>query len=150
MKIPIAKTEFTESEFQNILKPLNTGWVVQGPFVEEFENKWSKYTGAKHSVAVSNCTTALHLSLAALGIKGGDEVIVPSFTWVATANAVEYTGAKPVLCDVETGTFNIDISQIEKLINKKTKAIIPVHLFVLAVNMDELLDLSVKHNIFVV
>jgi perosamine synthetase len=150
MKIPIAKTEFTESEFQNILKPLNTGWVVQGPFVEEFENKWSKYTGAKHSIAVSNCTTALHLSLASLGIKGGDEVIVPSFTWVATANAVEYTGAKPVLCDVETGTFNIDISHIEKLINKKTKAIIPVHLFGLAVNMDELMDLAAKHNILVV
>ncbi len=150
MKIPIAKTEFTEHEFQNIIKPLNTGWVVQGPYVEEFENKWSKYTGSKNSIAISNCTTALHLSLAALGISAADEVIVPSFTWVATANAVEYTGAKPILCDIDTETFNIDIEQIEKQINKKTKAIIPVHLFGLPAKINELMDIAAKNNIHVV
>ncbi len=150
MNIPIAKTEFDQNEFQNIIKPLSSGWVVQGPFVEEFENKWSKYTGAKNSIAVSNCTTALHLSLASLGIKAGDEVIVPSFTWVATANAVEYTGAKPILCDIETETFNIDTSQIEKLISKKTKAIIPVHLFGLSSNMNELSNIAKKYHLKII
>jgi dTDP-4-amino-4,6-dideoxygalactose transaminase len=150
MKIPIAKTEFTEQEFQNIVKPLNSGWVVQGPFVEEFEKKWCHYTGAGNSIAVSNCTTALHLSLAALGIGPGDEVIVPSFTWVATANAVEYTGSKPVLCDIETETFNISIDKVERLINKKTKAIIPVHLFGLSAKLNELLEIAEKFNLKIV
>ncbi|MBE2227293.1 MAG: DegT/DnrJ/EryC1/StrS family aminotransferase [Ignavibacteria bacterium] len=150
MNIPIAKTVFTESEFENILKPLKSGWVVQGPFVSEFELKWSEYTGAKHSVALSNCTTALHLSLAALGITRGDEVVVPSFTWVATANAVEYTGAKPVLCDIDLASFNIDPAKLESLINKNTKAIIPVHLFGLSANMNEIMAIAAKYNLAVV
>jgi len=150
MNIPIAKTVFTESEFENILKPLKSGWVVQGPFVSEFELKWSEYTGAKHSVALSNCTTALHLSLAALGITRGDEVVVPSFTWVATANAVEYTGAKPVLCDIDLTSFNIDPAKLESLINKNTKAIIPVHLFGLSANMNEIMAIAAKYNLAVV
>lgn len=150
MKIPIAKTEFTQSEFQNIIKPLSSGWVVQGPFVEEFENKWNKFTGARNSIAVSNCTTALHLSLASLGIKAGDEVIIPSFTWVATANAVEYLGAKPILADIDLKTFNIDISQVNSLITSKTKAIIPVHLFGLASEMDEIKKIASEHKLFIV
>lgn len=150
MKIPIAKTEFRQEDFDNILKPLQTGWVVQGPFVKEFENKWCEYTGAKYSIAVTSCTTALHLSMAALGIKAGDEVIVPSFTWVATANAVEYLGAKPVFCDITLDTFNIDIDKIESLITNKTKAIIPVHLFGLPVNMDEINKIAEKNNLFVI
>lgn len=150
MKIPIAKTEFTQNELDNILKPLNSGWVVQGPYVEEFETKWNKFTGAKNSIAVSNCTTALHLSLAALGIEAGDEVIVPSFTWVSTANAVEYLGGKPVLCDVELETFNIDTKQIEKLITKKTRAVIPVHLFGLAADMDAVNAIAAKYKLKVV
>ncbi len=150
MNIPIAKTVFTDSEFDEILKPLKSGWVVQGPYVNEFETKWSGYTGAKHSIAVSNCTTALHLSLAAMGITVGDEVIVPSFTWVATANAVEYTGAKPVLCDIDLTTFNIDTTKLEALINKNTKAIIPVHLFGLSADMNELMKIAGKHNLLVV
>lgn len=150
MKIPIAKTEFTQAEFENILKPLNAGWVVQGPFVEEFEKKWCAYTGAKNSIAVSNCTTALHLSLAALGVKAGDEVIVPSFTWVATANAAEYLGAKPVLCDVSTETFNIDITQVEKHITPKTKAIIPVHLFGLSAENEQIAELARSKGLLIV
>lgn len=150
MKIPIAKTEFTEADFDNIRKPLESGWVVQGPYVKEFENKWNKFTGAKNSVAVTSCTTGLHLSLAALGVKEGDEVIVPSFTWIATANSVEYLGAKPVFCDINLPTFNIDVEKIEKLITKKTKAIIPVHLFGLPVNMDEVMNIAKKYNLIVV
>lgn len=150
MNIPIARTEFTDKEFENILKPLKSGWVVQGPFVKEFEDKWSKYTGTEHSLAVSNCTTALHLSLAALGIGRGDEVIVPSFTWVATANAVEYTGARPVLCDIDIETFNIDTEKAAKLVTNKTKAIIPVHLFGLPAEMDAILKLADEKRIYVV
>lgn len=150
MNIPIAKTTFTEEEFQNIRKPLLSGWVVQGPFVKEFEEKWSKFTKAEHAIAVSNCTTALHLSLAALGITFGDEVIVPSFTWVATANAVESLGAKPVFCDIDEKTFNIDTLKIESLITARTKAIIPVHLFGLAAEMDTVMSLAQKHRLFVV
>ena len=99
MNIPIAKTVFTEMDFENVIQPLKTGWVVQGPYVKEFEEKWCNYTHAKHSIATTSCTTAIHLSLVALGIGPGDEVIVPAFTWVATANAVEALGAKPVFCD---------------------------------------------------
>lgn len=150
MNIPIAKTIFSEQEFENILNPLKTGWVVQGPYVAEFEKKWSVFTGAKYSVAVSNCTTALHLSLAALGVGHGDEVIVPSFTWVATANAVESLGAKPVFCDIDLRTFNIDVNEIDKLLSDKTMAIIPVHLFGLAANMKEVMSIASGDSIFVI
>jgi len=150
MNIPIAKTTFTQAEFDNILKPLQSGWIVQGPFVKEFEEKWCKFTGARFSIAVSNCTTALHLSMAALGISAGDEVIVPAFTWIATANAVEALGATPIFCDIDLETYNIDIQQIEKLITKKTRAIIPVHLFGLAVNMDAFNAVVKKHNLLVI
>ncbi len=150
MNIPITKTNFTEKEFEAIQKPLKSGWVVQGPFVKEFEKKWSEFTGARHSIAVSNCTTGLHLSLAANGIQPGDEVIVPSFTWIATANAVEYLKAKPVFCDVELSTFNIDPWKVESLITKKTRAIIPVHLFGLPAKMNEIMELAKRFNLFIV
>lgn len=150
MKIPIAKTEFTKEDFENIVKPLESGWVVQGNFVKEFEDKWCRFTDAKNSIAVTSCTTALHISLSALGIEKDDEVIVPSFTWIATANSVEYQFAKPVFCDVDLNTFNIDENQIEKLITQKTKAIIPVHLFGYPANMDYIMEIARKYNLFVV
>ncbi len=150
MNIPIARTVFEESEYENIHKPLSSGWVVQGSFVKEFEEKWCTFTGTKNSIAVSNCTTALHLSLAALGISREDEVILPSFTWIATANSVEYLGAKPVLCDIDISTYNIDTSQIEKHITDRTKAIIPVHLFGLSSEMDRVNELASKYKLFVV
>ena len=150
MKIPIAKTVFKTAEYENILKPLKSGWVVQGIYVKEFEDKWSKFTGAGESIAVSNCTTAIHLSLSALGIGYGDEVIIPSFTWVATANAVEALGAKPVFCDIDLKTYNIDINKIEEKITKKTKAVIPVHLFGLSAEMDEIGNIAEKFKLFIV
>ena len=94
--IPIARTFLTKAEIESVLEPLRSGWLVQGPKVREFEEKWSKFTGAKHSVAVTSCTTALHLSLAALGFGPGDEAIVPAFTWISTANVVEHLGGKVV------------------------------------------------------
>lgn len=149
MKIPIAKTSFTKKEFENILKPLKSGWVVQGKYVREFEAKWCAFTGAKNSVAVTSCTTALHMSLTALNISEGDEVIVPSFTWVATANAVEYLKAKPVFCDIDLRTFNLDVSLIKEKISNNTKAIIPVHLFGLPVDMDEVNDIAKKNKLYI-
>jgi len=150
MDIPIAKTIFTEKELDVITRPLKSGWVVQGPFVKEFEEKWSLFTGAKYSIATSNCTTAIHLSLAALEIGQGDEVIVPAFTWIATANAVEAVGARPVFCDVSLKTFNIDVSLIDDLVTDKTKAIIPVHLFGSAADMKSIVAISKKYNIQII
>ena len=144
MKIPIARTQLTEKEFEIIRKPLESGWVVQGPFTKEFEEKWSDFTGAKHSIAVTSCTTALHLSLAALGLKADDEVIVPAFTWIATANVVEHLKAKVVFCDIDLVTFNIDVNQIEDKITSKTKAIIPVHLFGLSADMAPIMEIAKK------
>jgi perosamine synthetase len=150
MNIPIAKTVFTDAEFDAIRKPLESGWVVQGPQVKAFEESWSTFTGAKHSIAVSNCTTALHLSLAALGVGLGDEVIVPAFTWVATANVVEAVGAKPVFCDIDLRTFNIDVQLMKSLVTPKTRCIIPVHLFGLAAEIEEILAVAEEHDLFVI
>jgi perosamine synthetase len=150
VKVPIARTQLTEKEFNIIRKPLESGWVVQGKYVKEFEDKWSEFSGAKHSIAVTSCTTALHLSLAALGLKPDDEVIMPAFTWIATANVVEHLNAKVVFCDIDLKTFNIDVSKIEDKITSKTKAIIPVHLFGLSADMDPILDIAQKHNLWVV
>lgn len=150
MNIPISKTIFTPAEFDAIRAPLESGWVVQGKFVAEFEKKWSDFTGAKHSIAVSNCTTGLHLSLFALGIKPGDEVLLPAFTWIATANIIESLYAKPVFCDIEPQTFNIDTRQAAKKITAKTRAIIPVHLFGLSADMDPVLAMAKEHNLVVV
>jgi len=150
MKIPITKPYFGPEEREAILKPLESGWVVQGPFVEEFEQKFSAFTQSPHSVATSSCTTALHIAVAALRLQPGDEVIVPAFTWVSTANVVEYMGAKPVFCDIDLKTFNIDTKQIESLITARTVGIIPVHLFGLCADMNPILDLAQNHNLWVI
>ena len=105
MDIPIARTSLTEAEIQSVLAPLRSGWLVQGPKVREFEAKWCAFTSARHSIAVTSCTSALHLSLAALGFKPGDEAIVPAFTWIATANVVEHLGGKVVFCDIDLETI---------------------------------------------
>ena len=105
MKIPIAKTNLTEQEFKNIQKPLKSGWLVQGKYVKKFEQKFSAFSGVKHSIAVTSCTSALHLSLSALGFKLNDEAIVPAFTWISSANVVEHLGGKVVFCDIDLKTF---------------------------------------------
>jgi len=150
LNIPIAKTNLLDTEINAVLEPLRSGWLVQGPKVKEFEEKWSNFTGSKHSIAVTSCTSALHLSLAASGFGNGDEAIVPAFTWISTANVVEHLGGKVVFCDIDLGTFNIDVEQIESKITSKTKAIFPVHLFGLSADMNPILELANKHNLFVV
>lgn len=150
MNIPIARTLLTKDDYEIIQKPLKSGWVVQGPYTKSFEDKWSEFTKVKHSIAVTSCTSALHLSLASLGLKPEDEVIVPAFTWISTANVVEHINAKVVFCDINLQTFNIDINKIEGLITSKTKAILPVHLFGLAADMDPILQIANKYNLWVV
>ena len=150
MNIPITKTYFGPEEFQAVQEPLATGWVVQGPFVKAFEAKFAAFSGAKHAITTTSCTTALHISVAALDLKPDDEVIVPAFTWISTANVVEFMGAKPLFCDIALSTFNIDVSQIEKCITEKTVGIIPVHLFGLCADMDPIMNLARRYNLWVV
>jgi perosamine synthetase len=150
MQVPIARTQLTEDEIQSVLEPLRSGWLVQGPKVREFEEKWSAFTGAGHSIAVTSCTTALHLSLAALGFGPGDEAIVPAFTWIATANVVAHLGGKVVFCDIDLNTFTLDVNDAARKITPRTKAILPVHLFGLSADMDSVMELARKHNLWVV
>lgn len=149
-KIPITKPFFDVEEEQAILEPLRTGWVVQGPKVAEFERLFAEYTGAKHAIATTSCTTALHLSLLAADIGPGDEVIVPAFTWIATANVVEYVGARPVFCDIDLATYNIDVNQIESKITSKTRAILPVHLFGLCADMEPIMGVAERYRLEVI
>lgn len=134
--IPIAIPSMGEEEWMAVREPIEKGWLTQGPKVKELETNFAGLHQVKHALAVSNCTTALHLALLACGVGEGDEVIVPAFTWVATANAVLYCNATPVFIDVDTRTFNIDVQQIKEKITPKTKAIIPVHLFGLCADID--------------
>ena len=133
-----------------MLEPLRSGWLVQGPKVRAFEAAWSAFTGAEHSIAVTSCTTALHLSLAALGFGPGDEAIVPAFTWISTANVVEHLGGRVVFADIDLATFNIDPAGIEALITPRTKVILPVHLFGLAAEMDAINAIAQRHGLWVV
>ena len=150
MKVPIARTSLTLQEKQSVLEPLDSGWLVQGPKVKNFEEQWSAFTKADHSIAVTSCTSALHLSLAALEFGPEDEAIVPAFTWVSTANVVEHLGGKVVFCDIKLDTFNIDIELVESKITEKTKVILPVHLFGLSVDMDPIVKLAKKYNLLIV
>lgn len=127
--IPISLPSMGIEEWEACKAPIESGWITQGPKVKEFETIFAKRHKVKHALAVSNCTTALHLALLACGVSEGDEVIVPAFTWVATANAVKYCNANPVFVDIDIDTFNIDIEKIAEKITLRTKAIIPVHLF---------------------
>ena len=147
--VPIARTCLLEDEIEAVLDPIRSGWLVQGPKVKEFEGKWSVFTGAPHSAAVTSCTSGLHLALSAAGIGSGDEVIVPAFTWISTANVVEHTGATVMFCDIDLSTFNIDTKKLEGLISEKTKAIIPVHLFGLAADMGEVNRIAERYGLFV-
>lgn len=148
--IPIARTNLTDREIESVLLPLKSGWLVQGTRVRDFEESWCKFTGSAHSVAVNSCTSALHLSLAALGFGPGDEAIVPAFTWASTANVIEHLGGKVVFCDINLDTFNIDVQAVRSLITSKTKAIIPVHLFGLPAQIGDLKRIADDYGIWVV
>jgi perosamine synthetase len=127
-----------EEEWQATREPLMSGWLTQGPKVAAFEKAFAERHQVPHALAVTSCTTGLHLALAGLGIGPGDEVIVPAFTWVATANVVLYCGATPVFIDVDPQTYNLDVAQITAKVTDRTRAVIAVHLFGRCVDMDAL------------
>lgn len=137
-KIQIALPSTGEEEWLAVREPLSTGWLTQGPKVAAFERAFAERHKVALALATTSCTTALHLALAALGIGPGDEVIVPSFTWVATANAVLYCGGTPVLCDVDPFTNNIAPESVAEKLTERTKAVIPVHLFGLCADVERL------------
>jgi len=136
--IPISLPVTGNEEWQALKEPLETGWLTAGPKVRAFEAAFAERHQVKYAVAVTSATTALHLALIALDIKAGDEVIVPAFTWVSTANVVLYQGAEVVFCDIDPNTFNLDPKKLKDKITSKTKAIMVVHLFGLCAPMDEI------------
>lgn len=150
MTIPITKPLFGEEELRAVQRPLESGWVVQGPFVAEFEEKFRAHTGAAHAVATTSCTTALQIATAALNVAPGDEVLVPAFTWVATANVVEERGATPVFCDIDLATYNVDVTALAERVTPRTVGIVPVHLFGLPADLDPILDLARGRGLWVV
>lgn len=132
----------SDKEWYALKDPIESGWITQGPKVKIFEQNFAERHKVKHAIAVSNCTTALHLALVSLGIKEGDEVIIPAFTWVSTANVVLYCGAKPVFVDIDLKSFNINPNKIKDKITSKTKAIISVHLFGLCSDIEKIREIA--------
>lgn len=147
--IPAAKPLIGDEERAAVDRVLRSGMLAQGPEVAAFEEEFSKHVGGRHCVAMNSGTSALHLGFIAGGIKPGDEVIVPSFSFAATANSVVLAGGVPVFADIDPKTFNIDPTHVESLITKKTKAIMPVHLYGHIAAMDELNAIAAKHNLIV-
>lgn len=151
MRLPVAEPSLSDKELQYVSECILTGWISSaGRFVTRFEQMLADYCGVRFAVATSNGTAALHLALLALDIGPGDEVVVPTLTFIATANAVSYTGARPVFVDSESETWNIDPSKIEEAVTSHTKAIIPVHLYGRPANMDPILKIALKRGLAVV
>jgi len=148
--IPIAKPYLNQEDAQAAYDVIMSGWITQGPRVQEFEEKFATYTGAKHAVAVSNCTTGLHLAMIVAGIGAGDEVICPSMSYIATANSIMYVGAKPVFAEVHPETYNLDVADAEKRITSKTKAILLVHQIGMPADIDAFRALCDKHNLVLI
>ena len=147
--IPAAKPLIGDEEREAVDRVLRSGMLAQGPEVAAFEEEFSKHVGNRHCIAMNSGTSALHLGFIAGGIKPGDEVIVPSFSFAATANSVVLAGGVPVFADIDPKTFNIDPNHVESLITKKTKAIMPVHLYGHIAPMNEINEIAAKHNLIV-
>ena len=151
MKIPVYKPKLSLNASKYVNDCLESNWISsKGKYLDKFEKKFSNYLGTENATTVSNGTTALHLALRVLGIGPGDEVIVPTLTYIASVNSIAYVGAKPVFVDSETETWNLDTSLIEKNISKKTKAIMAVHLYGNPCNMNVLQRLCKKYNLFLI
>jgi perosamine synthetase len=149
-RIPVAAPVLDGREREYVMECLETGWISSmGRFIAAFEDRFAAYCGVKHAVAVNNGTTALHLALVALDLQPGDEVLVPSLTYIASANAVKYCNATPVFVDNEPRTFNLDPADLEKRITPRTRGIMPVHLYGHPADMDPILELAERHGLFV-
>ena len=149
--IPVSEPLLNGKELEYVTDCIRSGWVSSlGKYIIEFEQLFAKFCGSEYAIATDNGTNALHLALVTLGIGPGDEVIVPTLTFIATANAVRYTGAMPVFADSEPFTWNIDPANLSKLITPHTKAIIPVHLYGHPANMQPILDLASQHKLYVI
>lgn len=148
--IPITRLSVGEAEAAAAAEVIGSGWIAQGKRVEQFEQLVAQYVGARHAIAVSSATTGLHLGLLAAGVKPGDEVICPSYSFIATANSIVYAGAKPVFVDIDPLTYNIDTSKIEEAITPRTTAIMPVSQVGLAADLHEVMRIARKRNLKVV
>jgi perosamine synthetase len=149
--IPVNEPLLTGNEKRYLNECIDTGWISsEGPFIKKFENQMARYIGRKHAIAVTNGTAALEMAVIALGIKEGDEVIMPSFTIISCCQALVKAGVKPVLLDSNIDTFNINVDDIEAKITVKTKAIMVVHIYGLPVDMDPVLELCKKYNLFLI
>src|SRR5215510_8419698 len=146
-RIPITAPWLDEQELAAVARPLKSGWLTQGPEVAAFEREFAAYVGAPYACAVSNCTTALHLALLALGVGPGDEVITVSHSFIATANAIRYSGATPVFVDIDLATFNIDPALVEAAIGPRTKAILAVHQIGMPCDLAALTAIAARHGV---
>ena len=150
IKVPIAKPIIGEEEIENVVEVLKSGMIAQGPKVAEFEQKFAEWVGAKYGIAVNSGTAALHVALLSCGIGEGDEVITTPFTFIASGNAIVYTGAKPVFADIDLKTYTLNPDSIEELITENTKAILPVQLYGQSANMDKINEIARKHGLIVI
>jgi dTDP-4-amino-4,6-dideoxygalactose transaminase len=150
VKVPITRTVFDRNDRLAVQRPLRDGWVSQGRYVRRFEGSVARFTGARNAVAVSSGTAGLHLALAALDLPGDAEVVVPAFSWVATAGVVEHRGARPIFCDIDLETFNLDPAALEAAITRRTRAILPVHLFGWPADLDAILSIARRKRLHVV
>src|SRR6266545_6509376 len=148
--LPFHVPEIGDEEIQSVVETLRSGWLTTGLKTKQFEDNFARYMGSKYAVAVNSGTAALHLALEAVGIREGDEVLVPTMTFTATAEVVVYLKARPVLLDCEPDSLNVDPKQIERAITPRTRAVIPVHIGGQACKMDEILQVARAHNLKVI
>ena len=149
--IPVCEPLLGDKELEYVTDCLKSNWISsKGKYIEEFERKFAAYCGCKYGISTTSGTTALHLAVASLGVGPGDEVIIPASTMAATALAVIYTGARPVLVDAERETWNMDVTQIKEKITPKTKALLPVHIYGHPCDMDPIMEIAQRHNLYVI